>query len=58
MTVSVTCGSHAYDAYITHLNEIKIGHKLLKVLKAPSTLMRFCLKCIHFDAFRPSTLIR
>ena len=35
MTVSVTCESHVYDAYITHLNEIKIGRKLLKALKAP-----------------------
>ena len=48
MIVSVTCGSHAYDAYITHSNEIEIGRKLLKALKAPSTLMRFCLKMYTF----------
>ena len=45
-----------YDAYITHLNEIEIGRKLLKALKAPSTLMRFCLKMHTFRcvwAFRP-----
>ena len=54
MTVSVTCGSHAYDAYITHLNEIKIGRKLLKALKAPWHWCVFVWKCIHLDAFRPS----